>query len=170
MSSVIWAKTDAGRLEMQSRALVKDRATRNLLLVIDGIKSEAMLLANVAGISRDSFDTLRDLGLIAERGAALPHGAAPANSAATAPSPAAVTKAALVAADAAPLDYAEFTATLTQLISKELGLRGFMLTLAVEKAGTPDELQGVARRVLEQIGERRGDAAKALARRMLYGA
>ena len=35
-SSVIWAKTDAGRIEMQARALVKERAQRNLLLLIDG--------------------------------------------------------------------------------------------------------------------------------------
>jgi hypothetical protein len=35
---VIWAKTEAGRNEMRSRALVKERAARNLLLVIDGIK------------------------------------------------------------------------------------------------------------------------------------
>ena len=42
-SSVIWTKTDAGRIEMQARALVKERAQRNLLLVIDGVKTEEML-------------------------------------------------------------------------------------------------------------------------------
>ena len=35
---VIWVKTDAGRAEMQNRALVKERARRNLLLLIDGVE------------------------------------------------------------------------------------------------------------------------------------
>ena len=74
------------------------------------------------------------------------------------------------AAIAEPLDYTRFTAVLTQLISNHLGLRGFVLTLALEKAGTPDELQAVAQRVLQQIRERRGDAAAELAKQTLYGA
>jgi len=70
---------------------------------------------------------------------------------------------------AAPLDYAQFTAALTQMISQELGLRGFVLTLAVEKAGTIEELQAVATRTLAQIAERKGEAKAAEARRLLYG-
>ena len=61
---MIWTKTDAGRTEIQARALVKERAQRNLLLVIDGLKTEAMLLANLAGISADDFAALQSLGLI----------------------------------------------------------------------------------------------------------
>ena len=52
---MIWVKTEAGRAEMQSRALVKDRARRNLLLLIDGTKTEEMLLANLTGISAEDF-------------------------------------------------------------------------------------------------------------------
>ena len=52
---MIWVKTDAGRVEMQARALVKDRARRNLLLLIDGVKSEEMLLAHLAGISAYTY-------------------------------------------------------------------------------------------------------------------
>ena len=62
---VIWAKTDAGRAEMQTRALVKERARRNLLLLIDGTKTEEMLLANLAGITAADFQELRKLDLIA---------------------------------------------------------------------------------------------------------
>lgn len=158
---MIWAKTDAGRTEMQARALVKERAQRNLLLVIDGVKTEEMLLAGLAGITPDDFAALNSLGLIAP--VAAPSGSsrsssAPAGRAAAAP-----------AAPAAPLDYGQFTAALTQLISKELGLRGFVLTLAVEKAGTSEELQAVAQRTLAQIAERKGEPAAAAARRVLYG-
>ena len=166
-SSVIWAKTDAGRTEMQARALVKERAQRNLLLVIDGIKTEEMLLANLAGISADDFAALQSLGLIvpvAAPAASRAGGSATARSGAPAPAPAAAPP-----AEPAALDYGQFTAALTQMISKELGLRGFVLTLAVEKAGTIEELQAVAQRTLAQIAERKGEAVAAAARRTLYG-
>ena len=153
---MIWAKTEAGRIEIQARALVKERAQRNLLLVIDGVKTEEMLLAGLAGISSADFEALQSLGLIAP--VVAPSGAR----AGGAPSSRAV-------AEAVPLDYAQFTTALTQLISKELGLRGFVLTLAVEKAGTIEELQAVAQRTLKQIAERKGEAAAAAAKRVLYG-
>ncbi|MGY4826999.1 hypothetical protein ACVNIS_00325 [Sphaerotilaceae bacterium SBD11-9] len=153
---------------MQTRALVKERSQRNLLLLIDGVKTEEMLLANVAGLKPEDFKFLESLDLIAPV-----HGSssrpAPLN---TAPSPLNTKPAPLgddVASDQ-PLDYAQFTATLTKLISSELGLRGFTLTLAVEKAGSIEELRDVANRVLEQIRERKGLPAAEKARRSLFGA
>jgi hypothetical protein len=154
---MIWSKTDAGRVEMQSRALVKERTQRNLLLLIDGVKTQEMLLGSIAGVSKADFDALAALGLIAPVG-----GAASSSSKVAAAAPGA-------AAPAEPTDYANFTQTLTQLISSELGLRGFTLTLAVEKAGTPDELRDVGERVLKQILERKGEDAADKARRKLYG-
>jgi len=152
---------------MQARALVKERAQRNLLLVIDGAKTEEMLLANLAGISAADFAELHSLGLIAPLAGSANKGAG--GSRAGAPASAASAPAAPVA-EAAPLDYAQFTGALTQIISKELGLRGFTLTLAVEKAGTIEELRAVADRTLEQLRDRKGEAAAAAARRTLYGA
>ncbi|WP_280153228.1 hypothetical protein [Piscinibacter sp. XHJ-5] len=156
---MIWAKTDAGRAEMQAKALIKERAQRNLLLLIDGQKSEEMLLANVAGITANDFAALEGMGLIepvaAPSGRSTPKAAAPAPPAAP--------------AEPVELDYAQFTQTLTQLISKELGLRGFTLTLAVEKAGTIQELQDVAKRTIDQIRDRKGEPAAEQARRALYG-
>ncbi|MDE2626085.1 MAG: hypothetical protein KGL99_02935 [Burkholderiales bacterium] len=160
---MIWSKTDAGRIEMQARALVKERAQRNLLLVIDGVKTEEMLLASLAGITAADFQVLQSLGLIAPAAASASRpGASPPGRPDTA-------TAAAPAASAPPQDYAQFTAALTQLISKELGLRGFVLTLAVEKAATIEDLQAVAQRTLAQIAERKGEAAAASARRVLYG-
>jgi len=150
---------------MQARALVKERAQRNLLLVIDGVKTEEMLLANLAGISAADFAELHSLGLIAPvvaagKGAGSSRAAASASASASAAAP---------AAEPAELDYAQFTGALTQIISKELGLRGFTLTLAVEKASTIEELRAVAERTIEQLRERKGEAAAAAARRTLYG-
>ena len=170
---VIWAKTDAGRHEIQARALVKERARRNLLLVIDGTRSEESLLAGLAGIGPEDFRALAALQLIEQ--VAAPAGArdgahsrpAPLGPA-SAPAPLGPATASPVAS--APLDYAQFTAALTKIISSQLGLRGFTLTLAVEKASTIEELQAVAQRTIEQIRERKGEAAATAARRTLYGA
>ena len=160
---MIWVKTDAGRVEMQTRALVKERARRNLLLLIDGSKSEEMLLANLAGITAEDFQELRKLDLIAPAAGAVTVNAtrpgALDSGRPTVPLP----------LEPKVLDYSEFTAALTQLISSQLGLRGFTLTLAVDKASTIEELRDVARRVLDQIRDRKGDAAAAEARRTLYG-
>ncbi len=161
---MIWVKTDAGRVEMQARALVKERARRNLLLLIDGSKSEEMLLANLAGITAADFQELRKLDLIAPAAGAVtvgnPARAANADSARnTVPVP----------LPGGPLDYGQFTAALTKLISANLGLRGFTLTLAVEKAGTIEELREVAHRTIDQIRERKGEAMAAEARKTLYG-
>ena len=162
---MIWAKTDAGRTEIQTRALVKERARRNLLLLIDGAKSEEMLLAGLTGISAEDFQALQRLALIAPVAGTARSAGAPVAANAVGPAPQAP-----AAAPVASLDHGQFTAALTQLISSHLGLRGFVLTLAVEKAGTTEELQEVAQRTLEQIRERKGETAAAAARRTLYGA
>ena len=161
---MIWVKTDAGRAEMQNRALVKERARRNLLLLIDGAKSEEMLLANLAGISAADFQELRKLDLIA-----------PATGAVTVGNPAranafeATRPTMPLPLEGKSLDYSQFTAALTKLISSQLGLRGFTLTLAVDKASTIEELRDVAQRVIEQVRERKGEAAAIEARKTLYG-
>ena len=161
---MIWSKTEAGRTEMQTRALVKERTQRNLLLLVDGVKTEEMLLANVTGLKPEDFKFLESLNLIAPVAGSSGRsgsssGAVAAKTAAAEPAP----------ADELLLDYPHFTATLTQLISSELGLRGFTLTLAVEKAGTIEELRSVADRVLEQIRDRKGQPAADKARRTLFG-
>ncbi len=161
---MIWVKTDAGRAEMQNRALVKERARRNLLLLIDGQKSEEMLLANLAGITAADFQELRKLDLIAPASGAVTVGNPARASSSEASRPTVP-----VALEGKSLDYSAFTAALTKLISAQLGLRGFTLTLAVDKASTVEELRDVAQRVLEQVRERKGEATASEARKTLYG-
>jgi len=163
---VIWVKTDAGRAEMQNRALVKERARRNLLLLIDGVKTEEMLLANLAGITANDFQELRKLELIAPASGAVTVGHPARATAFESTRPQSTMPLPL---ESKALDYSEFTAALTKLISSQLGLRGFTLTLAVDKASTIEELRDVAQRVIEQIRERKGEGAAAEARRTLYG-
>jgi hypothetical protein len=156
---VIWSKTDEGRAEMQGRTLVKERAQRNLLLLIDGVKTEEMLLANVAGVKPEDFQFLESLNLIT------PVAGSSSRSSAEKPPAFAETE----PVDIGLLDYPKFTAALTQMISSELGLRGFTLTLAVEKASSIEELREVADRVLDQIRDRKGLPAAEKARRTLFG-
>ena len=148
---------------MQTRSLVKDRARRNLLLLIDGNKSEEMLLANLAGITADDFQELRKLELIAPAAGAVTVGPGPRPLNGDGQRPT------VPQALDVPLDYGQFTAELTKLISANLGLRGFTLTLAVERAGTIAELQGVAQRALDMIRDRKGEAVADEARKTLYG-
>jgi hypothetical protein len=162
---VIWAKTEAGRAEVQARALVKERLQRNLLLLIDGIKTEEMLLANVAGLKPDDFKFLESLNLITPASGSSSRSA----SASVEDRGNANTQPMTLPPEDTVMDYAHFTSTLTQLISSALGLRGFTLTLAVEKAGTIEELRAVAERVLEQIRDRKGLPAADKARRALFG-
>lgn len=174
-----WSKTEAGRQEIQSRSKVTGRAQRTLLLLVDGRRGDAELLAAVQGTSAADFEVLAALGLIAasQAGAASAAGLAAAAPAESTPPVAAFLRTAAGAAPAAgapqastpPASYPEFTRALTELISRELGLRGFGLTLAVEKAGTNDELTAVAERVIDAVRERRGLARADAARRALYG-
>jgi hypothetical protein len=165
---VIWAKTDAGRAEIQQRALVKERAQRNLLLLIDGKNTEERLLAGLAGISGQDFRTLETLGLIAPVAAA-PAAAPTASATATAPSSAAGARAVDVAIDGAVIDFATLRGALGKLISKELGMRGIGMSMVLEEAMTVDDLRDVARRTLKQISDRKGIAAAAEARKVLFG-
>jgi hypothetical protein len=160
---VIWAKTDAGRAEMQSRALIKDRARRNLLLLIDGTQSEDMLLGKLAGVTADDFQELRKLDLIAPATGAVSvgHATRAANADSTRPT--------VPQALASSPEHRQFSTALRRLISGQLGLRGFTLTLAVDKASTVEELRAVAQRAIEQIRERKGEAIAAEARKTLYG-
>jgi hypothetical protein len=152
---------------MQTRALVKERSQRNLLLLIDGIKTEEMLLANVAGVKPEDFESLQSLGLIAPVSSSSSSRSSHSSTSSSASAPAAAPPA--VAAEE-PLDYSQFTTALTQLISSELGLRGFTLTLAVDKANSIEELREVATRVIDQIRDRKGLPAAEKARRTLIGA
>ena len=164
---MIWAKTDAGRAEMQQRALVKERPQRNLLLMIDGKNSEEKLLAGLAGISAQDFKTLEGLGLIAQIAAAVAPSApaAPSSPGASAAGAGPVD----IDIDGATIDFAALRGALGKLISKELGMRGIGMSMVLEEALTVDDLRDVARRTLKQISDRKGIAAAAEARRFLFG-
>ncbi|CAN5367854.1 hypothetical protein BH09PSE5_BH09PSE5_30110 [soil metagenome] len=180
-----WAKTDAGRLEIQTRSAINGRAQRNLLLLIDGKKSQEQLLASVTGTTAADFSMLRDLGLITSSdspsvsvfGESEPpinghaqRSISPFSSSASAsPRTGGVQIDIPVDVEPAMPSFGHVSKTLTSLIASELGLRGFTLTLAVERAANIEALLDVAERVVQQIETRRGIAAADKARRALFG-
>ena len=159
---MIWAKTDAGRAEMQARSLVKDRAQRNLLLLIDGKKTAEKLLADLAGITAADFAALEALKLIAPVAPPPPPAPAPA----AMPSRGAEVD---VNIDVNAFDYATLRAAIGRLISKELGMRGFAMSMILEESMTVEDLKDVAQRTLRMIAERKGIAAAEQASKVLFG-
>ena len=139
-----------------------ERLRRTLLLLIDGNRSELALLNSVAGSTGRDFEHLEQLGLITRR-----------QSTTMTPAPASLAHADIdvLLDDAPPVpSYAQLTTRLTQLISSQLGLRGFRLTLAVEKAADVQELLRVADRVVDEIAQRKGAESAAQARRLIHSA
>ena len=182
---MVWSKTQAGRQEIKARSQVTGRAQRTLLLLVDGLRGDAELLASVAGTTPEDFAALAALGLIAP---ALPAGihALPASTATATTAPAdsvwqATLSGSASAAEAAttgpsagtstdqPGRYTDLSRALTEMIASQLGFRGFVLTMAVEKAATFHELRVVAERVITAIGDRKGPAQARAAHRTLFG-
>ena len=165
----MWSKTEAGRQEIKARSQVTGRAQRTLLLLIDGKRDVAELLASVSGTSPADLDALAALGLIV----------AVDQTDVMQPIPQAVPPASAPAAPAAGSavpdwqdtrsGYVDLSSALTETIARELGLRGFVLTMAVERASTLDELRAVAERTINAVAERKGLAQGRVVRRALFG-
>jgi len=169
---MIWIKTDVGRAEISTGALVPERVRRNLLLLIDGNRSQDALLSSVAGSAHGDFDLLARLGLIArartDAATASAWDRLPAKASVRAGS--ASTAIDVLINEHPTPSYAQLTARLTHLISSELGLRGLRLTLAVEKAADVNQLLPVAYRVVADIAQRKGAAAADKARLLIFSA
>ena len=170
--SMIWIKTDVGRAEISTRALVPERVRRNLLLLIDGKRSQDVLLNSVAGSTTEDFDLLARMGLITRVRADVAPASAFGRLAtqASAVLGSTYTDMDLLLEERPAPSYAQLTARLTHLISSELGLRGFRLTLAVEKAADVHQLMPVADRVVADIEHRKGAAAAQKARQLIFSA
>lgn len=182
-SRLIWRLTAAGAQELTHPAVLGENATRrDLLRRIDGIVSTPALLASVAAAHVDDLHALAVLGLIAASNASPPprrEDPRPATTASVqqagvlpAPAPASPSMPPLERGWQVPppADPGMLTGALRQLVAAELGIRGFSIALALEKASNGDELRVVAQRALEQIRARRGEPAAAAARQSLFGA
>ncbi|MDI4634764.1 hypothetical protein J7U46_17010 [Pelomonas sp. V22] len=168
-----YAKTDAGRAEIKTRALGLSRTARNLLLVIDATKTAREWLGLVQGAEEEHFRSLLEPGLIAAATAAAGvKAAAPAVPAAAPVAPAAPAADPLLVqayGDPPLLNYEELYSMLTSQAPKYLSLiKRYSMVLDVEKCGTLSELQLLGLQFVERVAIDKGeDAAREL--RLLLG-
>jgi hypothetical protein len=163
-------KTEAGRAEIRARALPLSRTARNLLLVLDATKPPSAWLSLVAGATEADLDMLRQHGLIAPQGGAMPastHAQPPAAAPAQAPSQAAGSAPAPVA-HSPLLDRAALYTYLSGEATKLLGpFKGYAFALDVERADSLAALQALALQLVERVQKAKGDAAAAAVREAL---
>jgi hypothetical protein len=142
-------KTDAGQQVVKDRSIGLTPRQRSVLIMLDGKKTLTQVLEATAatGVTREDFDRLFELGLIAD--------AAPRKTAAE-------EVVARAKADAATQHkqrssqerYAEAYPIATRLTAS-LGLRGFRLNLAVEAALNYEDLLKVAPRIRDAVGDQK---------------
>ena len=150
---MIWRRTPAGDAELKTHAAGLRAAAQNVLMILDGVKTEQMLLTNLAGVTREDFRALIQLGLIEPVEPGLTTSSSGGESA----------QASTGAAPETRFD-TRFAAVLVAVINTHLGLAGFRLLTACEKASTTAELHDLARMAIALIAQRKGAEASQDAR------
>jgi hypothetical protein len=147
------AKTELGHQVVKDRSVQLTPRQRSALILVDGKRSRTDLLSAMAtaGIAKEDLDKLFELGLVQESGPAV--AAAPAASGAAA-APAAGQGGSAPGNRTPQERYAQAYPIATQLTAG-LGLRGFRLNLAVEAAGSFDDLLQLAPKIKEAVGAER---------------
>jgi hypothetical protein len=154
----IYAKTDAGREEMRTRALQLSGALRTVLLLVDGNRTVAQLKELQAGgkAPPDALEQLLAMGLIevlqsSVQPAAEPVPAPPAVALVPpprdmpllepeAPPPVVETTAAAPRDETQPQRFDRLYTLMNELVSDYLGLRGYFMQLKIEKCSSAEEL------------------------------
>jgi hypothetical protein len=142
-------KTDAGQQVVKDRSVPLTPRQRSVLIMLDGKKTVSQLLEATAatGVTREDFDRLFELGLIAD--------AAPKKTAAEDALARAKADAAMQHKQRSSQErYAEAYPIATRLTAS-LGLRGFRLNLAVEAALNYEQLLQVAPRIRDAVGDQK---------------
>lgn len=124
-------KTDAGRDEIQSRALKLPNVLRSILLMVDGQRNVGQLRGVIAGLKGpdDALDQLEALGLIAAPRSLAAAAAATIPDAVRAAAPVPAT----VNAAGGASGYSALYTLMSDTVREHLGLRGYFLQLKVER-------------------------------------
>ena len=131
--SMAMAKTDAGMRVLRERQSGLTPRQRAALILFDGQRSlqEVLAATSPGGVTLADIERLVDLGLLAEQGAEMPQ-----------------------FLDSLPPERERYIQAyqLAVDLTAELGPRWSSLNLAVEAAGSLDELQALAPRIAAAIG------------------
>jgi hypothetical protein len=148
-------KTEAGRDEIQSRALKLPNVLRSILLMVDGQRSVGQLRGVIGGLKGpdDALAQLEALGLIAVPQSLAAAAAATIRESAR-PAPAPVAPAAV----APPVNASGYSALYTLMsdtVREHLGLRGYFLQLKVERCSDVGELMALVPDFSAALGKAR---------------
>ncbi|MBU8975311.1 MULTISPECIES: hypothetical protein [unclassified Lysobacter] len=136
-------KTDAGRDEIQSRALKLPNVLRSILLMVDGQRNVGQLRGVIGGLKGpdDALAQLEAMGLIAVPQSLAAAAAATIREAAR-PGPAAIEPAAATASApiASAVGYSALYTLMSDTVREHLGLRGYFLQLKVERCSDVGDL------------------------------
>lgn len=137
-----FAKTDAGRSEIGTRAQRLAPTLRSLLLVVDGRRSEGQLQAVIAGLHAppDALQQLEAMGLIVASGAA----SAADGGRAAASMPESANR------------YGILYSLMSDAVREHLGLRGYFFQLKIERAAGIDELLALLPELRSALAKARG--------------
>lgn len=132
-------KTSIGQQVMKDRSVPLTPRQRAAFILVDGKRSVSELLQQTAaaGVTRQDVEQLLALGLIADPAA--PSHAQPSGEPAHADT-------------RTPQERYAAAYPVAAQLTASLGLRGFRLNLAVEKAGSLDDLLAVAPKIREAVG------------------
>lgn len=139
-------KTESGLQVMKDRSVALSQRQRSAFILFDGKRSTDDVLAATAamGVKREDVEQLLALGLLADRRD--PQAAQHADTV-----PAGLMELPEKPSRLPQQRYAEAYPIAIQLTSA-MGLRGFRLNLAVEGAGSYEQLLAVAPRIREAVG------------------
>jgi hypothetical protein len=170
---MILVKTEAGQQVFKDRSVRLTPRQRSAFILFDGKRSLDDVLATGMGIAQQDIEQMVELGLLERLGAAETAEVGAAASAPSAgvqpPQQAGVAPAAVGVASAVPVlaqgaagrsaqqRYQDAYAVATKLTAS-LGLRGFRLNLAVEAAGTYEQLAALAPKIRAAVGDEKAAA------------
>jgi len=134
----LYAKTEAGRNEIQLRSRHVATALRSMLLLVDGRRTIGELRGLGAGLHApaDALHQLVELGLIE-----------PANRLASASVP--------LPSDVA-VRYITLSGLLNEAVREHMGLRGFFMQLKIERCSTIEDLEALLSEITAAIGKAKG--------------
>lgn len=137
----VYAKTDAGRDEIQTRARKLPPALRSTLLVVDGRRTIAQLLGLASGLHAppDALAQLAELGLIAPLAQMASAGAPPLSP----------------QSDSAER-FLLLSGLMSEAVRQHLGLRGYFMQLKIERCADTDELSALLPELTAAIAKAKG--------------
>jgi hypothetical protein len=144
------AKTEAGQRVLKDRSVALTPRQRAAFILCDGRHTAEEIVAQTAsvGVTREDILHLLALDLVEQVGAE-----AAAKAVADKPAASAPAAAAPGAAGRSSQERYQQAYPIATRLTAALGLKGFRLNLAVEKAGTLEELREIAPKIREAVGD-----------------